>query len=247
MKVAENTLHSRQQQQQQQPSAAAATAALSNAIKRMSPEVAPIDDDMDKILMMPVRYCRKEPVFDLSNANTSNNQKRIVSVYILVQYNMTNLEGEAHRRGRHQLPDATDLLVTQMAQDNNEIKKSLDENGPVHMSTVRPRLPPAAAHKLPEGDELSSWLLYDVTSLLGDYTNKKIQIRNENFDILSSVIMIYMDDNKVGFRFRLLCMFLTRVSSLLFAVDAIEAQCRVHGSNFVLLSSALLCQLHCYG
>lgn len=139
----------------------------------------PIDKDVDKVFVLPLKPDPKSPAFDLSNVE-NNGDKLIKSIMILVKYSLT----EYYYRT---LSDDTDLVVASAPGDGNI------HNGFSLLSTVAAK---KKSHETANLDE-THWFQYDVTSILSDYTGK-IRIYNENFDILSSVVIIEMTNNKVA-------------------------------------------------
>lgn len=148
--------------------------------KSSDPELV---EDVDKVFVLPLRSDFKSPTFDLSTVDTSGHAKVIKSIYILVHYNLT----EYYYRLMH---DDTDLFITSEPSEENDISRKFEI-----LSTVSPM---KQSHDNIDFDT-AHWYQYDVTTLLSDYTGKMIRIHNENFDILNSVIVIEMSNNKVSF------------------------------------------------
>lgn len=148
------------------------------------PELVEPAEEVDKVFILPTRREQKN-LFDLSTVDTAGGSKKIKSIYILVNFNLTD-----YYYGTL-MHDDTDLLITSLSAETSE--NDINQQMGIRFTTS----PLKKGHtKTEQNFESAHWLQYDVTSELSDFSGH-IQIGNDNFEMISSVIVLEMTSHKV--------------------------------------------------
>lgn len=141
-------------------------------------------EEVDKVFILPTRREQKN-FFDLSTVDTAGGSKVIKSIYILVNYNLTE-----YYYGTL-MHDDTDLHINSQLTESSENDISRQVGIPFTASPLR-----KGHDKSEQNFDSAHWFQYDVTSQLSDFSGY-IQISNDNFEINSSVIVLEMTNHKV--------------------------------------------------
>lgn len=141
-------------------------------------------EEVDKVFILPTRREQRN-FFDLSTVDTAGGSKMIKSIYILVNFNLTE-----YYYGTL-MHDDTDLHITSQATEGSENDISQQMGIPFTASPLK-----KSHAKNEQNFDSSHWFQYDVTSHLSDFSGY-IQISNDNFEINSSVIVLEMTNHVV--------------------------------------------------
>ncbi|KAH9394322.1 hypothetical protein TYRP_004373 [Tyrophagus putrescentiae] len=170
MRIAENTINQRELADFDQSS--------------RLPESTEAVEEVDKVFILPTRRDRRN-LFDLSTVDTAGGSKKIKSIYILVNFNLTE-----YYYGTLMHNDK-DLLITSQPTETSE--NDISQQMGIRFTTS----PLKKGHTRTEQNfDSAHWFQYDVTSELSDFSGH-IQIGNDNFEINSSVIVLEMTNHKV--------------------------------------------------
>lgn len=170
MRIAENTINQRELADFDQSS--------------QLPESTEAVEEVDKVFILPTRRDQRN-LFDLSTVDTAGGSKKIKSIYILVNFNLTE-----YYYGTLMHNDK-DLLITSQPTETSE--NDISQQMGIRFTTS----PLKKGHTRTEQNfDSAHWFQYDVTSELSDFSGH-IQIGNDNFEINSSVIVLEMTNHKV--------------------------------------------------
>ncbi len=148
------------------------------------PESTEAVEEVDKVFILPTRRDQRN-LFDLSTVDTAGGSKKIKSIYILVNFNLTE-----YYYGTLMHNDK-DLLITSQPTETSE--NDISQQMGIRFTTS----PLKKGHTRTEQNfDSAHWFQYDVTSELSDFSGH-IQIGNDNFEINSSVIVLEMTNHKV--------------------------------------------------
>lgn len=139
-------------------------------------------EEVDKVFILPTR---QKNFFDLSTVDTAGGSKVIKSIYILVNFNLTEYYYGALTH------DETDLRITSQSSEGSENDISQQMGTPFTASPLK-----KGNAKSQQNFDSAQWFQYDLTSQLSDFSGY-IKISNDNYEINSSVIVLEMTNHKV--------------------------------------------------